>query len=200
MPLQRSCGAGGLRAEGGGEGLELARDVGARGLVGDFGSALRFEHCGTIAPSCARHREPILHQDFAGNEWAITVVDRDQMLVMQREMADALGDGIVGRSPFLSIRDITEQAVLKGKVKRDRRTMTGSSKDAGRTRIFTLVEDGAEGQDDARFETGNGHQSSKDAGVELVRRGDALGPGRGDDEGNIRSDGARRSPRDGASA
>ena len=130
----------GSAADGFGEGFELARDIGSGGLVRDFGRTLRFERCDAVAPSCAIERESLLRQESPGDEAAIALVDRNQMLIVQCEMAHALGYCVIGCGPGFAVGNSARFAPLEGGVEGDRRAVARSRDGARRTGIFALIE------------------------------------------------------------
>ena len=134
-----SC-APGSAANGFGEGFKLARDIGAGGLVRDFGRTLRFERGDAVAPSCAIKRESQLRQKIPGDEAAIALVDHNEMLIVQREMAHALGYCVIGCDPRFDVGNSARLAPLEGGVEGDRRAVARSRDGARRTGIFALIE------------------------------------------------------------
>src|SRR5208337_2685819 len=93
-------------------------------------------------------RKAVLSDHRAGDEWPVAIVDRDQMLVMKREMPDALGNRFVRRGPLLAALNHIRPLVLQGPVKHYRSRVAGPGKHARRSRILTFGQHGAKGQHD----------------------------------------------------
>src|SRR5277367_4878078 len=177
--------ASGSAADGFGEGFKLARDIGSRGLVRDFGRTLRFERCDAVAPSCAIERESLLREESPSDKGAIALVDRNQMQIVQCEMAPALGYCVIGSGPGFAVGNQAHLAPLEGGMEGDRRAVARSRDGARRTGIFALIEYRAQRQNDARLESPNRNHRGKNAVAQFVRHRDSLRTRRCDHERNF---------------
>jgi|SRR5271166_5492020 len=143
------------------EGFELACELRTRWLVSDLGRALRLEHRYALTPAGLRQCEAILNQNFARHKRTITLVDRDRVLVVEREMANAIGHTGINRRPGVTVDDRVDLASLQSSMEGRCGAVSRRSKRARRAGISARVEHRTEGQDDAPVETGNRRPRSK---------------------------------------
>ena len=108
----------------------------------------------TLAPSRAAKRESLFCKERTINKWPIALVDRNQVLIVECQMANARGHGGICLSPRLGLGDCAELPSLKSRVESDGSSMSGRGERTRGARILTIFEHGAEGQHDARTEAG----------------------------------------------
>ena len=74
-------------------------------MVRDFRRAPRLEHRDPLAPSGAAQRESLFDQHLASDEGSVALIDCNQMLIVERQMAQMARDALIRISPFLASLD-----------------------------------------------------------------------------------------------